>query len=48
MGYLDLGDAVLLVPGGIDALRDDLFAAISADEWDSAAEGFGDPELATQ
>ena len=48
VGYLDLGDAVLVVPGGIDALRDDLLAAISADAWQAADDGFGDRELATQ
>lgn len=48
VGYLDLGDAVLVVAGGIDALRDDLLAAMSAAEWQAADDGFGDRELATQ
>jgi len=48
VGYLDLGDAVLVVAGGVDALRDDLLAAISIEAWQAAGEGFGDRELATQ
>jgi hypothetical protein len=45
IGWIDLGDAVLLVPGGIDELRRDLLAAA---DWDGARSGFGDPELANQ
>lgn len=45
IGWLDLGDSVLLVPGGISELRNELLA--NAD-WDAARSGFGDPELANQ
>jgi len=45
IGWIDLGDAVLLVPNGIDELRRELLAAA---DWDAAREGFGDPELANQ
>lgn len=45
IGWVDLGDSVLLVPGGVDKLRKELLA--SAD-WESAKVGFGDPELANQ
>jgi hypothetical protein len=45
IGWVDLGDSVLLVPGGVDELRKDLLA--NAD-WESAKLGFGDPELANQ
>jgi len=48
VGYLDLGDAVILVPGGVDELRSTLLSAISDDIWESAREGFGDPDLADQ
>jgi bifunctional DNA-binding transcriptional regulator/antitoxin component of YhaV-PrlF toxin-antitoxin module len=48
VGYLDLGDAVILVPGGVDELRSALLGAISEDIWESAREGFGDPDLADQ
>jgi bifunctional DNA-binding transcriptional regulator/antitoxin component of YhaV-PrlF toxin-antitoxin module len=43
VGWIDLGDAVLLVPGGIEELRNELLA--SAD-WQAAPAGFGDPDLA--
>lgn len=45
IGGLDLGDAVLLVPGGVDQLRKELLREA---DWDSARDGFGDPELANQ
>lgn len=48
VGYLDLGDAVILVPGGITHLRSMLLDAVSDDIWDSARNGFGDSELANQ
>ena len=48
VGYLDLGDAVILVPGGVEQLRSALLGAISADIWEDAREGFGDPDLADQ
>lgn len=45
IGWIDLGDAVLLVPGGVGKLRRELLAAA---DWDAARSGFGDPELANQ
>lgn len=48
VGYLDLGDAVVLVPGGVDRLRTALLDAVSEDVWESARSGFGDPDLANQ
>lgn len=45
IGWIDLGDAVLLVPGGVDELRRDLLGAA---DWNAARNGFGDPELANQ
>jgi len=45
VGWVDLGDSVLLVPGGLDGLRDDLLAGA---DWTGATAGFGDPELANQ
>lgn len=48
VGYLDLGDAVVLVPGGVDQLRAALIDAVSDDIWESARNGFGDPDLADQ
>jgi len=48
IGYLDLGDAVVLVPGGIVALRDSLLGAISDKDWQVARSGFGDADLADE
>lgn len=45
VGWVDLGDAVVLVPGGVSELRNRLLAEA---DWDSARSGFGDPELANQ
>ena len=45
VGWIDMGDSVLLVPGGLDQLRNEILA--NAD-WDAARLGFGDPELANQ
>lgn len=45
VGWIDMGDSVLLVPGGVDQLRHELLAHA---DWDSARSGFGDPELANQ
>lgn len=46
VGYLDLGDSVLLVPGGVAALRRMVIDAIPEGVWDDASRGFGDPDLA--
>ena len=48
VGYLDLGDAVILIPGGVDQLRASLLDAVGADIWRSARDGFGDPDLADE
>ena len=48
VAYLDLGDALVLVPGGVNQLRAALLDAVSDDIWDSARTGFGDPDLADQ
>ena len=48
VGYLDLGDAVILVPGRVDELRASLLQAVGDDVWQAAREGFGDPDLADQ
>jgi bifunctional DNA-binding transcriptional regulator/antitoxin component of YhaV-PrlF toxin-antitoxin module len=45
ISWLDLGDAVLLVPGGLAELRNEILATA---DWDAARSGFGDPELANQ
>ena len=48
MGYLDIGDAVLLVPGGVERLRRELLGSVSDQDWEAARDGFGDPELANE
>ena len=48
VGYVDLGDAVFIVPGGVETLRKELLAAVTEADWRAAADGFGDPELADQ
>ena len=45
VGWVDLGDSVLLVPGGVTPRRNELLAEA---DWDSTRLGFGDPELANQ
>lgn len=48
VGYLDLGDAVLIVPGGVTRLRRALLDAVTDDDWQRARAGFGDAELASE
>ena len=48
VGYLDVGDAVILIPGGVDNLRHRLFEALTEDDWAVARDGHGDPELASE
>lgn len=48
VGYIDIGDAVVIVPGGVASLRRNLLDAITDDDWQAASEGFGDPDLATE
>lgn len=45
IGWIDMGDSVLLVPGGLQQVRDELLAHA---DWEGARSGFGDPELADQ
>ena len=48
VGYLDIGDAVVIVPGGIAELRRTLLDAVSEADWEEARGGFGDPDLANE
>ncbi len=48
VGYLDLGDAVVIVPGGTDAIRRSLLDAVTDSDWDLARSGFSDDELANE
>lgn len=48
VGYLDVGDAIVILPGGVDRLRHQLLDAVSDTDWESARSGFGDPDLANE
>jgi bifunctional DNA-binding transcriptional regulator/antitoxin component of YhaV-PrlF toxin-antitoxin module len=48
VGYLDLGDAIVIVPGGTAAVRRKLLEAITTNDWQLASAGFGDDELSSQ
>ena len=48
VGYLDIGDAVVIVPGGIERLRRTLLDSVSETDWVEARHGFGDPDLASE
>lgn len=48
VGFLDLGDAIVIVPGGVDALRDALLSSVDDAIWQEASAGFGDADLATE
>ncbi len=45
---IDLGESILIVPGGVGRLRKQLLDALTADDWVAARSGFGDPELANE
>ena len=48
VGYLDLGDAVVLLPGSVEDMRRDLLERITDADWAEARRGFGDPDLANE
>ena len=48
VGFLDLGDSLLLVPSGLANLRDEILGRITDADWVDARRGFGDPELASE
>jgi hypothetical protein len=48
VGYLDVGDAIVIVPGGLNQLRRILLDAVSDADWEAARAGFGDPDLANE
>jgi hypothetical protein len=48
VGYLDVGDALVIIPGSVDHLRRALLDHLSDADWDEARKGFGDPALANE
>ncbi|MGB3412581.1 MAG: AbrB/MazE/SpoVT family DNA-binding domain-containing protein [Microthrixaceae bacterium] len=47
VGFIDLGDAALIVPGGIDSARIELHDVLR-DRYDDAVASLEDPDLADQ
>lgn len=48
VGWVDLGEMLMLVPGGAAGARSALLNQLTDDDWAAAAAGFGDPDLANQ
>jgi AbrB family looped-hinge helix DNA binding protein len=48
LGYVDVGDAVILIPEGADALRRRLIDAVTDEEWQRARRGYGDADLVSE
>lgn len=48
VGFIDLGDTIVIVPGGSAKLRAQLLDAVTEADWEAAASGFGDDDLATE
>jgi hypothetical protein len=46
VAHLDVGEAVILVPGGVDKLRRHLFEAMTDGDWALARTGYGELDLA--
>lgn len=47
IGIIDLGDAALLVPGGVDVARDEL-RSVLRERYEAAVEAITDPDLSDQ
>jgi len=48
VGFVDLGDALVIVPGGVHALRGALLEQLDESDWLAARTGFGDADLASE
>jgi len=48
VGYLDLGDAIVIVPGGTATLLHEMLDSVTDADWQRARQGFGDDELANE
>lgn len=48
VAYLDLGEAIIVLPGRVDDLRSELIAQITDADWELARQGFGDSDLANE
>jgi hypothetical protein len=48
VGYLDVGEAVILIPGSVENLRHRLFQALTEEDWAHVRDGRGNPDLANE
>lgn len=48
VAHIDLGDVVLILPGGVENARRHLLESVPAARWREARGGFGDSDLADQ
>jgi bifunctional DNA-binding transcriptional regulator/antitoxin component of YhaV-PrlF toxin-antitoxin module len=48
VGYVDLGDAIVLIPGGVERARNQLLQGITDRDWVDARAGYGDQDLSTE
>ena len=48
IGFLDLGDVVILTSTGTDKIRRQLIDAVGDNDWAQARTGFGDDELSDE
>ncbi|PZS23459.1 MAG: hypothetical protein DLM54_01300 [Acidimicrobiales bacterium] len=48
VAYLDLGDAIVVSPGGLDGLRSTLLESVREKTWRAGRDGFGDADLANE
>jgi phosphate uptake regulator len=48
VGFVDLGDALVIVPSGVHALRRALLEQLDESDWLAARKGFGDADLASE
>ncbi len=48
IGFIDMGEVIVIVPGGIHPLRSALLASVTDDDWNDVRSGLGDAELANE
>lgn len=48
LAYIDVGEFLIVLPGGVPKLRRELLDQMTAQDWADARAGFGDPDLATE
>jgi AbrB family looped-hinge helix DNA binding protein len=48
VSFIDVGDAVVLIPEGVAEVRHRLIESPSESDWEEARRGFGDPDLVSE